>query len=115
MFWDSCLPEDFLHRVRIPVQFEIHEEESLGARKILGYDRAGIRCFYFHEFLLTEERFDEEEDVFEAASYRETIFGWKTLEEGWLKLKASAESAWGRKKTISTHFMQKVSESELER
>ncbi len=115
MFWGTCLPEGFLHRVHIPVQFEIHEDESLGARKILGYDRAGIRCFYFHEFVLTEERFDEDECIFEALSYREVIFGWKTLEEQWLKLKASAEYAWGRKRRISIKLIQQVYERDLDR
>lgn len=115
MYWDTCLPEEFLHRVHIPVQFEIHEDESLGARKILGYDHAGIRCFYFHEFLLTEERFDEDEWIFEALSYREMIFGWKTVESGWLKLKGRAEYAWGRKRRISTQLLQQVREHDLER
>ena len=115
MFWDTCLPEEFLHRVHVPVQFEIHEDESLAAKKILGFDLDGDRCFYFHIFQLTEERFDEEENIYEAICYREMIFGWKTREARWLKLKASADYAWGCNKRVSIHPMQLVEERDLYR
>ena len=104
-----------MHRVNIPVLFERHEEISARAIKVLGFDRAGERCFYFHEYVLREERFDEEEAIFEIPVYHEIVFAWKLMEGGWLKLKAHSSNPGecGRRPVILPFEM--VEEGELDR
>lgn len=116
MRWTDHLPEEYLHRVDIPLHFEIHEEGSAGARKVRGFDMNGKRCFYFHEYVLTEERFDEEETaLFEMLVYHELIFAWKLNGDGWLKFKAFSVHTGDccRRRTIRPFEI--VEERELER
>lgn len=88
MQWDMHLPEEYRDLVGNPVRFERHEEASAKALKVLGFDVSGKRCFYFHEYILTEECLDEEETVFEIPAYHERVFAWNLKAGGWLKLKA---------------------------
>ncbi len=115
MDWAAHLPEEYLHRVKIPVLFETHSDSETGARKTLGFDRKSERCFYFHEYILTEERFDEEEAIFEIPAYHEIVFAWKLKEDGWLRLKActSHPGDCGRRPVI--HPLEIVKDSEIER
>lgn len=90
MDWNTLLPAEYRQRVLTPSHFERHEDASVKARKVVGIDRTNRRCFYFHEFTLTEECFDEEDAIFEIAVYHEMAVAWKTHDGSWLRLKAYA-------------------------
>lgn len=115
MHWNTCLPEEYMHRVRVPVHFERHEDASVRARKVLGFDERNLRCFYFHEFLLTEECFDEEEAIFEVDFYHEMTVAWKTNDGSWIKLKAYAEHSRDRSRQLSILPIEVVDEKDLGR
>lgn len=115
MEWHAHLPEEYLHRVNIPVHFEMHEETSVSAKKIHGFDRKGMRCFYFHEFLLSEERFDEDELFFELGVYHEMTVAWKMKSGNWLRLKAYADNLDDCNKRCSILPVEIVEECGLDR
>ncbi len=90
MHWNTLLPAEYQQRVLAPSRFEWHEDASVKASKVIGLDKMSRRCFYFHEFTLAEECFDEEGAIFEIAVYHEMAVAWKTKDGSWIRLKAYA-------------------------
>lgn len=86
--WNILLPTQYHDCVIPPIAFEHHDEPSLAADKIIGFDGSGQRCFYFHAFTLTEEVFDIDEFPLRVDVYFERVIAWRLREGPWVKLKS---------------------------
>jgi hypothetical protein len=101
--WDEYLPDEYRGRAMAPDRFEHFADASARSEKIVGYRGERERCFYCHEFLITEERFDEEDMPFLVKLYRERVFAWRLEGDTWLKLKVCADrlDECGKRVTLS--------------
>lgn len=81
----AYLPQTEQPRVIAAQRFERHDEPSLQATKILGFDATGAKCFYYHTFVLSEEGFDSDEFPLRIDVYYERVIAWRLKEGGWLK------------------------------
>lgn len=101
-YWITELPKTYMERVILPVSIEHHVEESAQAEKILGLDEAGKRCFYYHAFTLTDERFDIDEMPVQVEMYREKVIAWRLRNGMWLRLKTFVEQLDRCNKRVTT-------------
>lgn len=91
--WNADLPESYRDNAIIPVNFEHHADIDARARKEVGFDKAGRRCFYRHEFTLVEDRFDADEFPIQVDVYWERVVAWRLASGRWLKLKTWADGS----------------------
>ena len=91
MPWSAELPENYRAEAIVPVRIERHEEASARASKEVGFDGAGSRCYYRHEFTLTEDRFDADEFPIQVDVYWERVVAWRLASGRWLRVKTWAD------------------------
>ena len=84
--WLEELPEAFVHRVVPPLRYETHVDAAAHARKLVGLDAHGHRCYLRHTHTRTEDRFDADEWPEEVAVLRERRFAWRLPDGRWLRL-----------------------------
>ena len=84
--WDDYLPAEYKGSVAMPVRYELQEEPSSDASKLIGFDPLGRRCYYTHRFAMTEPGFDADEFPIEVTVYRERVVAWRLGVNHWLKL-----------------------------
>jgi hypothetical protein len=113
--WNADLPGDYHRQAIAPVSFERHVDTFAHASKELGFDDAGERCFYRHEFTLTEDRFDAEEFPVEVGVYWERVIAWRLVSGLWLKLKIWADRLDRCPRRFVTQAPELVEEVEIER
>lgn len=101
-YWLTELPETYKSRVVMPASVEHHLEASANAEKIFGLDEDGNRCFYYHAFTLTDERFDIDEMPVQVDMYREKVIAWRLHNGMWLRLKSFADQLDHCKKRVTT-------------
>jgi hypothetical protein len=89
--WHNLIPSGYDHLVVKPLRFEQHEEKSVKARKIIGFDINGDKCFYLHTFTISEERFDIDEFPVLLDVYMEQVLAWRLLDGQWVKFKSFSD------------------------
>lgn len=89
--WRKLLPHDYSDRIINPLSFKHHETPTDNADQIIGFDALGVRCFYFHWFVLTTERFDSEALPIVKDVYFESVIAWRLHTGGWVKIKRYAD------------------------
>ena len=89
--WDDYLPAECKGRVAMPVRYEKHEDPGAHASKLIGFDPLGRRCYYAHQFMMTEQGFDADEFPIEITVYRERVVAWRLGIDRWLRLKVYAD------------------------
>jgi hypothetical protein len=90
-FWIDDLPADYDAVVIAPWRFETHVDEVAHARKVVGLDEQGQRCYVRHTHTVTVERFDIEEYPLEVPVLRERRVAWRLSDGRWLSLSERAE------------------------
>lgn len=98
--WRSLIPSGYYYLVIKPVSFEQHEEKSVNAKKIIGFDINHDKCFYLHTFTLSEERFDIDEFPILLDVYQEQVLAWRLLDGQWIKIKSYSDQL----DHFNTHF-----------
>lgn len=83
-------PQDWRPQVVRVQRVERHEDRDAKAVKVYGFGADGGRCFYFHSYFMTEERFDCDDDFYEVPTYFERIVAWRLLDGRWLRQKIQA-------------------------
>lgn len=89
--WQEYLPDEYRNQVAMPLRYERHEEPAVEARRTIGFDAFGRRCYLSYRFQLSAELFDAEEFPIEVATYRERVVAWRLADGRWLKLKSFAD------------------------
>jgi hypothetical protein len=84
--WRDELPPTFNTLVVRPQRFEAHVDAAAHARKVVGLDAQGRRCYVQHTHTLTEDRFDIDEFPLEVAVLRERRHAWRLASGRWLRL-----------------------------
>ncbi len=113
--WNADLPESYRDNAIIPVNFEHHADIDARARKEVGFDKAGRRCFYRHEFTLVEDRFNADEFPIQVDVYWERVVAWRLASGRWLKLKTWADRLDQCSKRFFRQAPEVVEENLLER
>jgi len=83
--WKSRLPDKYSGDVVAPVHFEHFEEPSAYAYKMLGYDEQDQCCYYRHQYMLTRELLDDEDNFYYERAYFERVQAWKLKGNEWLR------------------------------
>lgn len=84
--WLDELPPTFRALVVPPLRFETHVDLPAHARKVVGLDTQGRRCYVQHVHTMTEDRFDIDEFPLEVAVLRERRLAWRLASGRWLRL-----------------------------
>ena len=84
--WLDELPATFSTLVVPPLHFETHVDAAAHARKVVGLDALGQRCYVQHTHTRTEDRFDIDEFPLEVAALRERRLAWRLASGRWLRL-----------------------------
>ena len=90
-FWLDDLPSDYDAVVIAPWRFETHEDATARARKVVGLDQTGQRCYVRHTHTVMVERFDIEEFPLEVPVLRERRVAWRLSDGRWLSLSERTE------------------------
>lgn len=84
--WEAHLPADYAAQAVVPRHYESHTDEAAHARKIVGLDAQGQRCFLLHTHTVTEDRFDIDEFPLEVPVLHECRIAWRLISGEWLSL-----------------------------
>jgi hypothetical protein len=84
--WAEQLKGEVARLVEAPVRFERHEDRSVPASKVIGYDARGERCYYRHQYVMREERFDEDDLPMRVETWHEEVTAWRMRDSRWLRL-----------------------------
>lgn len=82
--WRSSLPAQWADYVIEALDFAEHVEYEMPARRILGHDADGELCFYAHDYVLTENRSDNDEDFYTVVTAGESVRAWRLVDARWL-------------------------------
>lgn len=86
--WEQLLPLEYRTQVVTPVRFEHHCDPMANAKKIIGFDEMGERCFVCHAFTLTDEGFDADEFPLLIDVYYERVSAWRLQYGVWVRSKS---------------------------
>jgi hypothetical protein len=84
--WLDELPAAYGAQVVPPLRYELHVDAAAHARKLVGIDANGQRCYLRHTHTVTEDRFDIDEFPLEVAVLRERRIAWRLHSGEWLHL-----------------------------
>lgn len=82
--WQEELPLHFSAFIVAPQRFESHVDDAAYARKVVGLDGEGRRCYIRHLHTEVEQRFDIDEFPLEVATGRERRIAWRLQSGRWL-------------------------------
>ncbi|NTV11463.1 MAG: hypothetical protein HGA47_11900 [Zoogloea sp.] len=68
-----------------PARFTLHLDHAARAEKLIGVDHGGTPCFYFHSYVLDEDRFDEDEMPYVADVFMERMVAWRCQDGTWMR------------------------------
>jgi hypothetical protein len=84
--WQTHLPAEFAALAIPPHRFESHDDEAALARKVVGLDVQGRRCFLLHTHTVTEDRFDIDEFPLEVPVLHACQIAWRLASGEWLSI-----------------------------
>lgn len=82
--WQSLLPECWRAHAVAPRSFRVDREFEVPARRVLGQDAAGEPCFCAYDYRLIELRSDDDEELYSALTYEESVKAWRLRNGRWL-------------------------------
>lgn len=82
--WQARLPVVWRTRVLRPASFRVDREYEIPARRVLGYDDADTPCYCAFDYRLLETRSDDDEDLYAALVYGESVKAWRLCNGRWL-------------------------------
>jgi hypothetical protein len=112
--WDQKLPDEFRGSVVEPVHYTQLSDEQTQAWKIWGVDQSGARCFYEHEFTVSEDRFDADEFPILVDVFWERVTAWRLRSGQWVKLRKWTEQMDRCPRRYITEPVEIVAERQLQ-
>lgn len=82
--WQARLPERWRAEAIAPASFRVYREYEVPARRVVGEDSAGEPCFCAYDYRLTDLRSDDDEELYCALAYEETVRAWRLRDGRWL-------------------------------
>lgn len=82
--WDGELPSRWRAQVVAPCRFTVHVDDWAHARKVVGWDAEGRRCYVRHLHTEVEQRFDIDEFPLDVPVWRERRIAWRLAGGDWL-------------------------------
>ncbi len=112
--WADHLPDLYKSEVISPVEYESRQDMGSQSRKTWGFDLRGARCFYQHEFTLSEDRFDADEFPIRVDVFWERVTAWRMKNGQWVRLRRWSDSLDHCPKRYVTDPAEIVSEAHLQ-
>lgn len=112
--WDDHLPDHYRNQVISPVEYESRQDTASQSRKTWGFDLRGGRCFYQHEFTLSEERFDADEFPIRVDVFWERVTAWRLKSGEWVRSRRWSDSLDHCPKRVVSDPAEIVSENHLQ-
>lgn len=94
--WLRHLPKKWRDAVDAPLYFHHYREYEIAARRTVGYDEDDHPCFITHEVILTRLSSDDDEEYYEAVTYRENMNAWRLRDGRWLVLRNTQPESCSR-------------------
>ncbi|WP_040527632.1 hypothetical protein [Lamprocystis purpurea] len=82
--WQSHLPAEWRGKTVVPQSFRVYREYEVPARRVVGRDRLGEPCFCACDYRLIELRSEDDDDLYPALTYGESLDAWRLLDGRWL-------------------------------
>jgi hypothetical protein len=82
--WHALLPPEWLPKAVSPVSFRVYREYEVLARRVIGHDATGEPCFCAHDYRLIDLRSDDDEEIYSALTYEESMRAWRLRDGRWL-------------------------------
>jgi hypothetical protein len=82
--WQSLLPTHWRAQAVPPLSFQVDREYEVPARRVIGRDAAGAPCFCAYDYRLIEPRCEDDEDVYPALTYEQSLKAWRLRDGRWL-------------------------------
>jgi hypothetical protein len=89
--WDEVLPAELREEVVEPVSYTRFDDEASQANKVWGIDQTGKKCYYEHEFTVSEDRFDADEFPIVIDVFWERVTAWRLRDGVWAKVRKWTE------------------------
>jgi hypothetical protein len=80
----ALLPVEWLGKAVPPQSFRVYREYEVPARRVLGLDSAGNPCYCSYDYRLIALRSDDDEELYSAISYEESLKAWRLTDGRWL-------------------------------
>jgi len=84
LHWWSQLPPQWRGDVVQAQTYRISTEHEVPARRVLGHDADGAPCFCAYDYRRLELRSDDDEDLYQALAYGESVRAWRLRDGRWL-------------------------------
>ena len=84
LHWWSQLPPQWRGEVAQARTYRVFNEHEVPARRILGHDEDGAPCFCAYDYRNLELRSDDDEDLYQALTYGESVRAWRLQDGRWL-------------------------------
>lgn len=84
--WRKELPPEWADQAVPPLLFEVHQEYEVLADRVDGRDPRNQFCYFAYRYVLTQLRDDDDEGLYEAPVYIETLTAWRLKDGRWLHL-----------------------------
>ncbi|THF64699.1 hypothetical protein E6C76_11660 [Pseudothauera nasutitermitis] len=82
--WADGLPAAWREQVVAPLDFEVHRDVELSARRVFGRDADGRKCYYAHAWMMTAPCTDDDEEFYLQPTAGESVTAWLLRDERWL-------------------------------
>lgn len=82
--WRARLPECWQGYALAPQSFRVDREHEVPARRVLGLDQASEPCYCAYDYRLLALRSDDDEELYGAIAYEESIKAWRLRNGRWL-------------------------------
>ena len=84
LHWWSLLPPHWRGQVVQVQAYRVFTEHEVPARRVLGDDGDGAPCFCAYDYRRLELRSDDDEDLYQALVYGESVRAWRLRDGRWL-------------------------------
>lgn len=82
--WQALLPDCWHAHALAPHSFRVDREHEIPARRVLGLDQTGQPCYCAYDYRLLALRSDDDEELWGALSYEESLKAWRLRNGRWL-------------------------------
>jgi hypothetical protein len=82
--WEALLPDAWRGEAVAPSSFRVHREHEMPARQVFGLGPDGTTCFYAYDYRLVELRSDDDEELYGALAYADSLRAWRLHDGRWL-------------------------------
>ena len=86
-------PDETETLARIPRELLFPAPGLPAGNVLLGYDEQGLCCYYRHQFMLTREVLDDEDNFYSERAHFERVHSWRLKGSNWLRYSETGGTA----------------------